>query len=155
MTTTKPDGENEKLKPIHCDPDARRWADEFFMAWNRNLKPDYEWMVTWFSNSIMCGYDHGRSKERAEAEKKIKELEKRLLRDETVDYRAEQAHWILMKQVKELELKYQAARNVLLEYASLDENGVSKSMNESDIRYVDEQIESEFQRLKEETNDNT
>lgn len=86
---------------------------------------------------------------------RVEKLEKSLLRDETVDYRAEQAHWILMKQVKELELKYQAARNVLLEYASLDENGVSKSMNESDIRYVDEQIESELQRLKEETNDNT
>ena len=50
---------NDKLKPLHEDPDARRWADEFFMAYNNNLKPDYDWMVTWFSNSIMCGYDNG------------------------------------------------------------------------------------------------
>lgn len=89
--------------------------------------------------------------ERAEAEKKIKELEKRLLRDETVDYRAEQAHWILMKQVKELELKYQAAREVSYKLANgyLDTEKIWSHVS------IDKEIEVEFQRLKEETNDNT
>lgn len=48
---------NEKLKPLNEDLDARRWADEFLMVHNSVEKPDYDWMVAWFANSIMCGVD--------------------------------------------------------------------------------------------------
>lgn len=67
--------ENPKLKPLHLDMDARRWADEFMMAWDKYPdKPDYSWMVSWFANSIMCGYDNSRWDKEKELEKKDAEI---------------------------------------------------------------------------------
>lgn len=64
MTEMSEKEENQKLKPLNEDMDARRWADEFFVAYNSTIKTDYDWMVAWFSNAIMCGYDNRRWKEK-------------------------------------------------------------------------------------------
>jgi hypothetical protein len=51
----------EPEKPLQDDTDAMRWAGEFMQAaqftWERGQKIDKATMMTWFSNSIMCGFD--------------------------------------------------------------------------------------------------
>jgi len=44
---------------LHQDMDARRWASEFnaVLASNNQQQIDEGWLISWFANAIMCGYD--------------------------------------------------------------------------------------------------
>lgn len=72
----------KKLKPLNTDMDAKRWAREFMEIVVKSGKPiDEDWVLCWFANAIMCGYDNQRWKyekeiDRLEAEnKRLKEVE--------------------------------------------------------------------------------
>lgn len=51
---------------LNDDMDAQRWTREFLKIWNQRKVMDEGWMLSWFANAIMCGYDIGRQKLRAE-----------------------------------------------------------------------------------------
>jgi len=51
------------MKSLNQDTDARRWAKEFTsIAKDQGLKIDEGWMLSWFANAIMCGYDEAMRK---------------------------------------------------------------------------------------------
>jgi len=56
MAAAPPDV-GEMVKKLHEDMDASRWAREFMEVWNRGVQMDEGWMIGWFANAIMCGYD--------------------------------------------------------------------------------------------------
>jgi hypothetical protein len=70
----------EKLSKLPNSFDARDWASEFVEIFSRlypGVSIDEGWMLTWFSNSLMCGYDthERRSRKRIERmKKKMKSL---------------------------------------------------------------------------------
>lgn len=44
---------------LHETMDANKWAKEFMRIWGTRLTEiDESLMLAWFSNSIMCGFDH-------------------------------------------------------------------------------------------------
>ncbi len=45
--------------PLHEDMDAQRWAKEFMQILDahHNIEVDEGFMLGWFANAIMCGYD--------------------------------------------------------------------------------------------------
>mgnify|MGYP001583706507 CR=1 FL=1 len=46
---------------IYQSFDSRVWAKEFCDIFERNhgFRPDEEWMISWFANALMRGYDEG------------------------------------------------------------------------------------------------
>lgn len=46
--------------PLNEDRDASRWADEFRKTLGENphlMAMERDWLIGWFANAIMCGYD--------------------------------------------------------------------------------------------------
>lgn len=58
------DRTNAKEVPLHDDMRAPRWANEFLAVYARlhpdQALPDEDWVMTWFANAIMAGYDTAR-----------------------------------------------------------------------------------------------
>lgn len=69
---------------LHNTMDARIWADEFNRVLVSKGEQPYDpgWLIGWFANAIMCGYDHAKKKDaetRAEAVKIVEAMEDGLL----------------------------------------------------------------------------
>jgi hypothetical protein len=63
--------------------DAKVWADEFNKVLVSKGEQPYDpgWLIGWFANSIMCGYDHAHWKLNPEIDtlrQRVAELEQRL-----------------------------------------------------------------------------
>ncbi len=54
----------------------------------------------------------------------------------------------LQEKIKDLELRFQAAKNRLIHTTSLDDSGYPKAMSKTRLEMVDQEIESEYVRLK-------
>jgi len=57
----------EMVKTLHEDMDASRWAREFMKVWNRGVQMDEGWMIGWFANAIMCGYDEANRRSKSQS----------------------------------------------------------------------------------------
>jgi len=59
MSDERVSDKNGEGKPLIEDMDASRWAREFddMLAKQYNVRVDQGWLVSWFANAIMCGYD--------------------------------------------------------------------------------------------------
>lgn len=59
IDTVKIEGHTVDFETLRNNLDGKVWAEQFNQALsNRNLpKIDENWLTSWFSSSIMCGYD--------------------------------------------------------------------------------------------------
>lgn len=75
------DARIKELKDLHTSMDAKIWAKEFWRLFgNSKDRIDEELIFSWFSNAIMCGFDHANQR----SFEKNKELEEqnKILREE-------------------------------------------------------------------------
>lgn len=72
-TIVPPDTIADKMLPLHEDPDARRWAQEFMHTFrNDDVPVDEGTMILWFANA-MCAqmdFDH-RRQAKADSEREV------------------------------------------------------------------------------------
>ena len=63
----------EMVKSLHEDMDASRWAREFikiFAGLHEGCELDEGWIIGWFANAIMCGYDEANRRSQSQSQPK-------------------------------------------------------------------------------------
>jgi hypothetical protein len=63
---------SEKKSKLPQSFDARDWASEFVEIFTKlypGVNIDEGWMISWFANSLMCGYDEHERRNRKKMEK--------------------------------------------------------------------------------------
>jgi hypothetical protein len=69
---------SEKVSKLPQSFDARDWASEFVEIFTKlypGVAIDEGWMLGWFANAIMCGYDTHESRNRKKIERMQKKME--------------------------------------------------------------------------------